>query len=308
MNKPIMIMLVGLPASGKSTYAKQLAQQYNAEIFSSDALREELYSDVNNQEHNGELFVELHRRIKNCLKSGKSAIYDATNISSKRRKSFVQELNKIDCYKKCVIIATPYEKCLENNKNRDRQVPEDVIERMYKNWNTPYWFENWDDIQIHYYDNKREDVIAWVNEHKDYQQDNPHHTLTLGEHCEKASMLIPDLIRYSASYRRTMIFAMLIHDCGKPFCKKFENSKGEQTDTAHFYSHENVGAYNSLFFKYPCGVKPIDVSILVNLHMKPYYFEKDGGNEKLRNKYKELWGAMLYRVVMRLHEADKAAH
>lgn len=205
-------------------------------------------------------------------------------------------------------MATPYEKCLENNRNRDRQVPEDVIERMYKHWNTPYWFEGWDSIEIHYCDDKRKHLFEWLYEHRDYQQDNPHHTLSLGGHCLRAAELIPDSNKYRLYCRRTMFSAMLIHDCGKPFCKKFENSKGEQTDIAHFYLHENVGAYNSLFFEYPIGVKPLDVSILVNLHMKPYYFEKDGGNEKLRNKYKKLWGIMLYKVVMRLHEADKAAH
>lgn len=308
MNKPIMFLMVGLPASGKSTYAKELAQQYDAEIFSSDALREELYGDVNNQEHNGELFVELHKRIKNCLRSGKSAIYDATNISSKRRKSFVQELNKIDCEKYCVIMATPYKKCLENNKNRDRQVPEDVIERMYKHWETPYWFENWDDIQIHYYDDERNDIGEWFDNHMDYNQDNPHHTLTLSEHCGRTANSIRGLLKYRPNVRRVIFYAAMIHDCGKPFVKKFENSKGEPTDIAHYYRHENVGGYNAMFFKYSQGVNPLDVSIIINLHMKPYYWEKDGGNEKLRSKYEKLWGIMLYRLVMMLHEADKEAH
>ena len=42
--------------------------------------------------------------------------------------------------------------------------------------------------------------------------------------------------------------------------------------------------------------------------MKPYVFEKDGGNEKLHNKYLKLWGDDFMQCVMILHEADKAAH
>ena len=43
MNKPTLFCLCGLPASGKSTYAKELSKKENATIYSSDAIREELY-------------------------------------------------------------------------------------------------------------------------------------------------------------------------------------------------------------------------------------------------------------------------
>ena len=54
---PRFIMCCGLPASGKSTKAQKLAEQYNATIFSSDALREELFGDIDHQDNNQELFI-----------------------------------------------------------------------------------------------------------------------------------------------------------------------------------------------------------------------------------------------------------
>ena len=66
-------MMCGLVASGKSTKAQEFAKEYNVAVFSSDELRKELYNNENCQDHNNELFVELHRRIKNCLKYGKNA-------------------------------------------------------------------------------------------------------------------------------------------------------------------------------------------------------------------------------------------
>ena len=45
MSKPTFTMMAGLVGSGKSTYAKQLAEETNAIICSSDAIREELYGD-----------------------------------------------------------------------------------------------------------------------------------------------------------------------------------------------------------------------------------------------------------------------
>lgn len=118
--KPVLVMMVGLPASGKSTIAYNLAKENNYIVFSSDALREELYLDINDQTHNHELFVELHKRIKTALKEGNNVIYDACNLSSKRRVAFLQELNRIHCRKECIIAATPYEQCLRNNASRDR--------------------------------------------------------------------------------------------------------------------------------------------------------------------------------------------
>jgi len=59
-----LIMMVGLPASGKSFVAEQLALKENATIHSSDSLRKELFGDVNVQDKNGEVFQELHNRIK----------------------------------------------------------------------------------------------------------------------------------------------------------------------------------------------------------------------------------------------------
>ena len=47
MDRPVLLILCGLVASGKSTKAKELAKEYNATIYSSDALREEMFGDVN---------------------------------------------------------------------------------------------------------------------------------------------------------------------------------------------------------------------------------------------------------------------
>ena len=301
--KPTFTMVVGLVGSGKSTYAKQLAEETNAIICSSDAIREELCGDENSQDNNNEVFKILHSRIKENLKNGKNVIYDATNINSKRRRAFLSELRRIPCVKKCVIMAAPFEMCCIQNRSRDRVVPYEVIERMYKNWNTPYWFEGWNEIEIKYPDDfEINNVIGiWISDHMDYDQDNPHHSCTLGQHCNLVGQALKDdMLLHCAG---------LLHDCGKPFTKSFVNSKGEETDIAHYYQHHCCGGYDSLFFRYPDEVDRLDVSVLINLHMMPYFWEKDKEHgEKTRQKYQKIWGDELYNNVIKLHEADKNAH
>ena len=308
MNVPKFIMMCGLVASGKSTKAKEFAKEYNATIYSSDALRKEMFGDVNDQGHNQELFTELHKRIKDCLKSGKNAIYDACNVNYKRRMAFLAELKKIPCEKICVLMATPYEECLRRNAERERKVPSYVIERMYRFIDVPWYYEGWDDIQIEYgeYENYFGWPWDWAEKADDYNQHNSHHALTLGEHCRQTVRNADKICAEDRPITSTEIrYAALLHDEGKIFTQTFKNNKGEITEQAHYYNHERVGSYDSLCYEIRCC--NLYVATLIRWHMQPYFWEKDN-NEKLHNKYRHLWGEELYRDIMRIHAADKAAH
>lgn len=56
-------MMIGLPASGKSTIAKEIAESEDAVIVSSDEIRKE-FGDVNDQSQNARVFEEAERRLK----------------------------------------------------------------------------------------------------------------------------------------------------------------------------------------------------------------------------------------------------
>lgn len=304
-----IIMMCGLVGAGKSYKAQELAQEYDATIFSSDALREELFGNINDQSNNTKLFEELHRRIKNCLREGKSAIYDATNISYKLRMSFLAELKNIPCEKICVLMATPYEECLRRNAERKRKVLEDVIERMYRNFDVPWFYEGWDDIQVEYgeYQNCFGSPWDWIKSVDDYDQHNSHHDLTLGEHCRQIVRNVDKICaeRKGVVYSTELRYAAMLHDEGKVFTQTFKNSRGEITEQARYYNHEHCSCYDSLFYKMLCN--HLYVATLIRWHMQPYFWEKDN-NEKLHNKYRKLWGENLYNDIMKLHEADKNAH
>ena len=298
-------MMIGLPASGKSTKAQEYAKAYNATIFSSDALRKELYGDESIQGDNTKLFNTLHRQIKTHLKNGYSAIFDATNISYKKRMAFLSELKNISCNKICVLMATPYEECLKRNAEREHKVPENVIERMYRSIDIPWYYEGWDDIQIEYgeYENYFGRPWDWIESVDGYNQHNSHHALTLGEHCRQTMRNVDKLCAGPWSVASTELrYAALLHDEGKVFTQTFKNSKGEITEQAHYYNHERVGSYDSLFYEMACY--NLYVAVLIRWHMQPYFSKE----EKTKSKYRKLWGEDLYHDIMILHEADKISH
>lgn len=303
------LMMCGLPGSGKTQKAHELAKCYDAQVFSSDRLREELFCDVNHQTDNQKLFTELHKRIKDCLKSGRSAIMDCTNINYKKRMSFLAELKNIPCEKIAVLMATPYEECLKRNAERERKVPENVIKRMYMSFDVPALYEGFDEIKIEYSTPPTKKPLEWVNSVMGFSQDNPHHDYTLGAHCKEAMRIANEIYGNDYStYAVSTKYAALVHDCGKPFTKTFKNFDGTDSETAHFYNHEHTGSYESLFFDYGPFCDTLYIATLLRWHMQPFFNSKSPNKEKLEKKYRKLWGEQLYTDLMNLHKSDKEAH
>lgn len=300
---PNFVMLVGLPGSGKSYIAYKLSKMdYN--VHSSDDIREELSGDVNNQDINQKVFNILHSRVKEDLRANKNCVYDATNISYKRRKAFLEELKSIDCKKYCVVIATPYEVCVTQNGMRDRRVPEYIIEKMHRNFDIPFYEEGWDEIVLHYNKESYKTLYgSWsqfIYDTWGYNQDTPHHLLTLGEHSKRCGDACGE-------ENWNLYIAGMLHDCGKPFCRTFKNTKGEIDDKAHYYNHENVGSYNSLFY----DIENTDlndrlyIAKLIRWHMQPYFIEKQPHTLK---KYENMFNKEFWNDLIKLHDSDKKAH
>ena len=314
---PDFLMLVGLPGSGKSTYIKKYFNQ-NLRVHSSDAIREELSGDVNNQNINKQVFDLLHKRVKEDLKNGISCVYDATNISWKRRKAFLESLNGINCWKVCHFIATPYEVCLDRNRQRERVVPDDVIKRMYLNFDIPWYNEGWDGIEIVYtqssFDSYYGDYINFLADYEDFEQNSKWHSESLGNHCRKTVQYVQSRAAdLNLLNERETKIAAILHDCGKPFVKAFKDSRGNDSEFAHYYNHENVGAYNSIFYGKAAGVDSLLIAALVRYHMILHFF-KDW-RQKTVDKYEKeftmhryLQEMQFYTALKILHEGDKRAH
>lgn len=318
MNKPEFVMLVGLPGSGKSTYAQTLNETHS--IHSSDAIREELFGDANenSKECNEKVFNTLHERVKQNLRDGRNVVYDATNLNRKRRIAFLKEIKSIDCTKKCIVIAAPFFLCSMNNKARYRVVPHHVMERMYKSFQPPYYNEGWDELDIllsgdkQWFSDYRIDVL--YNKASGiiyFNQNNKHHNLTLGSHSLKVASALRE-----KTARESLFYAGLLHDVGKIYTQSMLNKNGEYDGDCHYYNHSNVSAYESLFYmsedyKASDDENIVDVTLyvasLIYFHMHPFNKQWNDTSSKVKRLKAQL-GEELYNDIMLLHEEDKLAN
>jgi len=302
------IMAIGLPACGKSSISKKMAQyNNNLIVHSSDELRLELFGSYDIQDKNTELFKELEVRVVRDLKNSKDVFLDATNLSMRKRKHFLSLLPK-DTIKEALVVATTVNTCLLRDSYREKEVGESVIIRMWKSFNFPVLGEGFNKISIVY--NEEVDKFRRYDNYfacaSVFKQDTPYHTLTVGEHQSKAFYsYYQEANHLKISYNVNIAFALMIHDIGKLFTKTFKNSKGIITDQAHFYGHENVSSYEAMFLVQFTYIKnTIEICQLVQYHMRPYM----AITEKSKKKLIDLLGKKMYENILIMNKHDRLAH
>lgn len=241
MKMPTLIVMCGLPGSGKSTYTKHYIEKYpNTVALSSDSIRAELYGREEVQGNPGEVFGLMHKRTLDYLSAGKNVIYDATNLSRKDRGGIVASCPKY-VRLECHIIWVPIEQAILQDAGRSRRVGREVIDRMVKRFQAPYYDEGFDEIKVIL--PQGFDSQTYTNqclEEMILPQDNPHHRMNVREHCESAYQHVKEL-----GANEEVVLATRFHDVGKPYTKVFTDSQGRPSDIAHFYQHQCVGAWMS---------------------------------------------------------------
>jgi predicted kinase len=138
-------VLCGIPASGKSTLAHQIAEQHNAIVHSYD----DIPNAWGNRDADGSFYRQWMDNIKNDLRSGNSVVCDSTALTSINRKNILSELSGIDCEKVLIVKAVPIEVCVQRNKGRFREVPEYQIELSARLLEAPTKDEGWDKILVY---------------------------------------------------------------------------------------------------------------------------------------------------------------
>jgi predicted kinase len=122
-----IVVLVGLPGSGKSTYLEQMGVRG----LSSDAIRKLLADDETDQTIHARVFETLRYLLGQRLAIGRPVTYiDATNLTPEERRPYLEMGRAWECEVEAVFFDVPLEVCLDRNARRHRVVPGEALAKM----------------------------------------------------------------------------------------------------------------------------------------------------------------------------------
>lgn len=130
-------MMSGLPGSGKDTYLTKYLR--DLPIISLDNIRKEF--DVDPTDDQGGVIQIARARCRKYLGSKTSFVLNATNLIKQTRQNWINLFTDYKARVHITYVEPPFKTILEQNKRREKPVPETVIRELADKYEPPNWTE-----------------------------------------------------------------------------------------------------------------------------------------------------------------------
>ena len=147
----ILLILCGLPSSGKSIFAISLKQylhdeipSINIEIIDIDQIRHQIDGNIFIPENEAKVRQIAYKRARELLNANYIVFIDDVNYYNSMRQQFRQIAMELDKPYLIVFISTPIEICLQWNANRAHALNEEILTKIASNFDVPGQKYAWD--------------------------------------------------------------------------------------------------------------------------------------------------------------------
>jgi predicted kinase len=128
-----VIIGIGVPGCGKTTLLKPLAEKDGLVYVNRDDIRQQVTGDPTDHSKEKQVTELQNQQIAAALSSGKGVIIDGTYSKRRDRREVIVFCKSHGSAK---IIGywfkTPLDICLQRNKLRQRIVPDEIMQKMYR--------------------------------------------------------------------------------------------------------------------------------------------------------------------------------
>jgi len=137
IKKNFLIILVGLPASGKTTFANILKKKLNlyfqveVKIIDPDLLRDTLSPKIFDFQNEPHIREETFEKVRKYLKKGLIVISDDLNYYTSMRHDLKSIADDLGTKFYIIHISTPLELCLKRNEKRAKPISNNVIQKIH---------------------------------------------------------------------------------------------------------------------------------------------------------------------------------